>query len=104
MGTIFMTDPSVASQWIDGAWWPPLSTRKAVNMGVSSTTVDGKPPARRPTSSIKGGGSTEFAARPIAELLEQARKLGYVEQPAPNGGVRKMRVINFLKHRLHKGS
>lgn len=50
------------------------------------------------------GGSTEFAARTLPDLLDQARKLGYQEQPWPNGGVRKMRVINFLKHRVQGGT
>lgn len=34
----------------------------------------------------------------LAELLAQAIKLGYVEQPAPNGGIRMMRIKNFIKN------
>jgi hypothetical protein len=47
-------------------------------------------------------GSTDYAGRPTEELLEEAKALGYEEKPAPNGGVRKMRIINFLKNHQNK--
>lgn len=94
---IFSTDPSVASQWVtsERCWWPPLATRKAPNQGVAKTPGLEASPKR---SSGRSGGSTEFVGRPVVELLALAGKLGYVEQPYPNGGVRVMRCINFLKH------
>lgn len=45
---------------------------------------------------------SEYKEWSITELLGKATKLGYVEQPYPNGGVRRMRILNFLKHKEKK--
>lgn len=46
---------------------------------------------------VKPKHDDDYSETPIESLLVKANKLGYKEQPAPNGGVRKMRVINFLR-------
>lgn len=105
---VFARHPSMACLWTEHGWDPPLDAHgRYYREHVRRPDVGVVDPAR-----VVGGGPNtrsplvlrhEFAALTVPELLARAAALGYKEQPAPNAGVRKMRLINFLKARSRRG-
>lgn len=109
MTGVFVRHPGSACLWLGDRWDPPLAVhgrhyvehvRKPVEAHhvVAEERVVGQTAPSRGAMVLR----SEFSHLSVEELLGRASKMGYVEKPYPNGGVRKMRVINFLKARTKK--
>lgn len=60
-------------------------------------------PKAKMVKAVRSTADDDLAALTTDELAKRAKKMGYVEQPAPNGGVRKMRLLNFMRSHAKKG-
>lgn len=61
------------------------------------------PPVEQPKpKKLKVKGDDPYAGTHTDHLVKHAVHLGYEEKPAPNAGIRRMRVINYLNHHAKK--
>jgi hypothetical protein len=80
---------------------PPDAAPRAVKAKAAPKPKAGK---ASPKPAKAADANDPCAGKTTDQLLAIALKLGYVEQPAPNGGVRAMRIKNFIRnHPSNKG-
>lgn len=115
-GSFFLRHPSLAPRYC--AWtktWNPtlkahteyvqtyIRLRDAGQLVLDEYgNMDLRPEKDRPKvrKEIKVNNSVEdnLSKMSIEELLKRAQEIGFVEQPFPNGGVRKMRLLNAIRN------
>lgn len=89
---------TVEKKWIHGPKVPAHSVQAA---GSDAARVPDFKTKEADRGAIVSG-DDPVAGLTLPELLSRATELGYEEQPFPNGGVRVMRIKNFLRNHAKK--